>query len=354
MKRWSILSGGALLLLSLLLMGCGELEFGIETRLTSGRPDGATVVVTATQQSADNMVLVTVTPVNANGLSETETPTPAATMTATGTAMATETATPIPTMMPSATATNRPFFPTATPEPPRIFTFTAEPSPAVLNSTISATWSAFGESALLCLKFISGWTDNCYDVPTNGTRTLWVEGHFREDILLELEVTNAAGETVETSLYVPLDCPDEMWFFDDPPESCPSAEAVDSNAAVQHFEGGWMLWIGETDTIYTFYEPERTYSVFYSGFGDPDDPAADNSDYDPPDGFYVPKRGFGLVWRNYAYVRESMGWALAPESGFETTYQSSADPNFHRLFFLDENGRLVGVDTWFSTWGYQD
>ena len=37
----------------------------------------------------------------------------------------------------------------------------------------------------------------------------------------------------------------------------------------------------------------------------------------PPDGLYVPKRGFGLAWRNYSYTRELLGWALAPEFGFE-------------------------------------
>jgi hypothetical protein len=222
-----------------------------------------------------------------------------------------------------------------------------------LNSTVSASWSAVGESALLCLRFVSGWTDNCYDVALTGTRSLAIEGHFREDILLELEVKNEAGDVTISTIYLPLDCPDDLWFFDNPPPSCPSDDAVDSYAAVQQFENGWMLWIEETDTIYTFVEPSRSYSVFYSGFGDPDDPDANNSDYDPPDGLHVPVRGFGLVWRNYSYIRMALGWALAPEKGFDTTYQENADPTYRRLYLLNEDGRLVKLDQFFMTWNYQ-
>jgi hypothetical protein len=227
------------------------------------------------------------------------------------------------------------------------------PPTLTLNSTFSASWSAVGESALLCLRFASGWTNNCYDVPLSGNRTLVIEGHFREDIVLELEVMNERGELALASIYMPLDCPDELWFFDSPPASCPLEGPVDSFAAVQHFEGGWMLWIEETDAIYAFYEPSRTYGVFYNGFEEPDDPTADNGDYDPPDGFYVPKRGFGLVWRNNSYIRETLGWALEPEAGFDTTYQSNADPQYRRLYLLDEDGRLVIIDNYFSTWNYR-
>ena len=62
MKRLSLFSVSLLVLISFLIAGCGELEFGVETRLTSGQPGVETVVVTVTQQIADNMVLVTVTP----------------------------------------------------------------------------------------------------------------------------------------------------------------------------------------------------------------------------------------------------------------------------------------------------
>ncbi|NIO68455.1 MAG: hypothetical protein GTN71_05260 [Anaerolineae bacterium] len=45
----------------------------------------------------------------------------------------------------------------------------------------------------------------------------------------------------------------------------------------------------------------------------------------PPEGFYAPESGFGLVWRgdvsNSPGYRESLGWALAPEFGYEAIFQ---------------------------------
>jgi hypothetical protein len=352
MKRLSVLSSCLLLLIAFLLAGCGELEFGIETRLTSGRPSPVTVVVTATQQLADNVVLVTITPTPG---AETETPTmtPPATETATitPTPSPTDTATPTPTVR--AGATSRPPAPTATPVPPQILSFTAVPAAATLGSTIAVNWSAEGASAILCVRVGSGYPNNCFETAVSGSYTLPVESDFRENIVFNLYVYNTAGQEAHASVYVPLDCPDDLWFFDNPPDGCPREDAVETFAAAQYFEGGWMLWLEETDTIYAFYEPQRTYGVFYPGFGDPDDPAADNSDYDPPDGLYVPVRGFGLAWRNYSYTRELLGWALAPEFGFDTVYQSDTDPYNNHLYILDPDGRLVVLDTYYLTWTYR-
>ena len=41
----------------------------------------------------------------------------------------------------------------------------------------------------------------------------------------------------------------------------------------------------------------------------------------PPEGRYQPIRGFGKVWRENPQVREQLGWAIAPEQGFEGALQ---------------------------------
>lgn len=45
----------------------------------------------------------------------------------------------------------------------------------------------------------------------------------------------------------------------------------------------------------------------------------------PPEGLHAPQSGFGLVWRgdvsNSPGYRESLGWALAPEFGYQAIYQ---------------------------------
>jgi hypothetical protein len=199
----------------------------------------------------------------------------------------------------------------------------------------------------------SGYPNNCFETAVSGSYSLPVESDFRESIYLDLYVYNTAGQEAIATVYIPLDCPDDLWFFDNPPDGCPREDPVETFAAAQYFEGGWMLWLEETDTIYAFYEPQRTYGVFFSGFGDPDDPAAENNDYNPPDGYYVPKSGFGLVWRNYDYTRELLGWALAPEFGFDTTYQSDTDPYSNHLYVVDPDGRIVVLDMYYLTWSYR-
>lgn len=49
------------------------------------------------------------------------------------------------------------------------------------------------------------------------------------------------------------------------------------------------------------------------------------SEISPPEGFYAPESGFGLVWRGDVKdspgYRESLGWAIGPEFGYEAIYQ---------------------------------
>ena len=90
---------GILLLSSLWLTGCGELEFGVETGASSGTPM-TMVVPTTVAEIPENMVLVTVTP--------SEQATDLDTMTATPTAVPTETVTPTATVMVTPTAVRFP------------------------------------------------------------------------------------------------------------------------------------------------------------------------------------------------------------------------------------------------------
>ena len=50
-----------------------------------------------------------------------------------------------------------------------------------------------------------------------------------------------------------------------------------------------------------------------------------SAEINPPEGFYAPESGFGLVWRgdvsNSPGYREKLGWALAPEFGYEAIFQ---------------------------------
>jgi hypothetical protein len=147
-----------------------------------------------------------------------------------------------------------------------------------------------------------------------------------------LRASAAGQETLETAK-VQFLCENlRVWFFKPAPPRCPQEEAVSSYAAGQYFERGIMIWIEETDEFYVFETEPRdgTYKHFYTTTGLTLNPGASEDNRvaeDPPPGLYEPVSGFGLVWRaevewpEAANVRERLGWATEPESGFDTAWQ---------------------------------
>jgi hypothetical protein len=121
------------------------------------------------------------------------------------------------------------------------------------------------------------------------------------------------------------------WFFSGPPQPtgvCPRA-ALHSSAAAQYFQHGLMLWIEQLGRYVTLANAplatgDYRKQVFY--VYDPLEIVRDTSaETIAPPGLYAPQSGFGLVWRsdagNSPGYREMLGWAIAPELGYETVYQ---------------------------------
>ena len=104
-----------------------------------------------------------------------------------------------------------------------------------------------------------------------------------------------------------------------------------------------MIWLGTSREIYVFYdqpEPghsEPSYRIYADEFHDGDPESSPT--LVPPSGLYQPLRGFGLVWRTYPDVRAGLGWATAPEAGFETWKQGFAGSGLHNSFTM-----LRGID----------
>jgi len=100
---------------------------------------------------------------------------------------------------------------------------------------------------------------------------------------------------------------------------CPTAAEVSVWSAEESFEGGYMFWRDDTDTIYVFYN-NGTWQSFTDTW------TAGEQEWDssivPPYGLFQPKRGFGKVWRNNPSVRSTLGWATTEERGFQGSAQS--------------------------------
>ncbi len=339
----------ALFLLSTLwLTACGELEFGVETKVSSGRPE-VTVVTTTVAEIPEGMALVTVTPSATAVDTMTATPTAVATQTPAATETAVATETPTRVQIPATTA---PILPTATPIPQQAAIISYTPIIEIYypGDSLTLNYEAQGESVSLCLApaFTALW--ECRTVPLSGPYTFTLDPTYHTNLNLELRVT--AGETRRIlGDYIGLYCSEDDWFFSGPPTTCPADAPIETAAAFEPFEHGWMLWLEEDNIIYTFYEqPNQTFATYSESALPGSDTPLPSDEYDPPEGLFVPVSGFGLLWREYSWVRQSLGWALAPEEGFTTTIQHEYQENANYLYLLAPDDQLIVLNLFNGTW----
>jgi hypothetical protein len=116
-----------------------------------------------------------------------------------------------------------------------------------------------------------------------------------------------------------------------------------------------MIWLEADGAIYVFYDEPPPGSVGVEQFQDSWTSAEPESDPTivPPAGLYQAVRGFGKVWREFPQVREGLGWALAPEQGFEGALQHEhheGSSSGTRTFVRTAGGRVI----WWlhPSWGF--
>lgn len=202
---------------------------------------------------------------------------------------------------------------------------------------ITFSWSASGVSA----RIVSGTRQRLqkwWGVPLSGTRTVEVRGTTYRNPEFTLEVCDSpvcysgdeSIQMISESVQIEWAC-ELDYFFTPAPRRCPLRPATYSWAAEQRFEHGRMIWLEDNDAIHVFYEDGAEYypehypdwQGRFERFEDtwtPDETESDPTVV-PPEGLYQPIRGFGKVWRENPQVREQLGWATAPEQGYESALQ---------------------------------
>jgi len=135
-----------------------------------------------------------------------------------------------------------------------------------------------------------------------------------------------------TNLYIPQGIFAELWEEPQVFEAIGWAneqQPHETAAAFQRFEGGGMIWRGDTTQVYALYD-DGSWEQFDDTWSS-DEPEWDTHIVSPA-GRFQPKRGFGKVWREQAQVRERLGWALEEESA--------------RALFVQpfERGELIRLD----------
>ncbi|MBP7692743.1 MAG: hypothetical protein KA764_12535 [Anaerolineales bacterium] len=121
-------------------------------------------------------------------------------------------------------------------------------------------------------------------------------------------------------------CPDHYpWFFENRAREC-AATLLNTWAVLQPFEGGVMVWLQEGGRTLILVDDGSPFKPYYTVTdpGSADLPGPDPN-LVPPAGRYQPVLGFARFWNGLApdsaWVREQLGWAIAPEAGYSAFWQ---------------------------------
>jgi hypothetical protein len=198
-----------------------------------------------------------------------------------------------------------------------------------------------------------------WDVPANGSQVIELSSTHYRDPLITLVAIDEADNRVSEVVQLDWPCKYE-YFFPSQLPLCPAQAPQETWAAQQSFQNGRMLWLEEvgsgtwtTRVILVLYDDHRCEQ--YTDTWSEDQPESDPS-ITPPDGLLQPIRGFGKVWRENATVRDRLGWALSPEQGFTTVWQTPIHETLGGTGFVRTlGGDIIRINGWgmaSSSWEY--
>ncbi|MCE7981430.1 MAG: hypothetical protein DYG89_09580 [Caldilinea sp. CFX5] len=227
---------------------------------------------------------------------------------------------------------------------PQILTFTVTPTTTrTLGESIKVAWTTTGDRAELCRLVITQL--NCEPIAGTGQKSIVADQSLLGVSAFVLQ--SYRGERkVQQAVSIQQQCQNRFaWFFANPPVACPADAALVSPAAYQRFEHGLMLWVDHgpgqaDDEFYVFFDEShlrsdrpRTYITLLAPFQQKAGASPDNRTGEtPPAGLFEPVSGFGMLWRDefvtdpfyFRDLRARLGWALAPEAGYEFAKQCEA------------------------------
>jgi hypothetical protein len=232
---------------------------------------------------------------------------------------------------------------------PAITTFEASTESILNDASLTLTWAASGERVYL-YACPADEDAPCARPelarPTALAGELELSGFFRAGpARFQLEAVTGDDSATRT-LTVDITCA-QVWLGDSGAlPICPEEPARTVSAAFQPFEHGAMIWFSDTAQIYVLTDDHRLRAyqdAFVEGMEDPDAEA--------PEGLLVPVRGFGRLWNALGASAGQLGWATAPEQGFDAARQAAGrtsyttyiqGPDGRAYAFTEIPGRTVG------------
>lgn len=210
--------------------------------------------------------------------------------------------------------------PTAAPDSPtpEIVSFAAMPAENIdRGGTVVLTWDVRGASSVSITRLSERGglflVPIGEDLPASGSLTYTAPPEYISTLPFVLIATTAHGGYAEEYLSLAINCPYAASLS---PGQCPiSQNSVEM--AYQPFEGGLMIWRGDTRQIYVLFNTQ-SYETHNDTWQ-----AGESLEYSqpPPAGRLQPVRGFGKVWLEWSHVRSLLGWATAAEQGYTGTVE---------------------------------
>lgn len=277
-----------------------------------------------------------------------------------------------PTVTPGATSTITPGSPEPTLVPPTMTEMSSSPTPVPPSPTSGVVIDYFragvevadpGETITLEWRWSGGTEATIYhllpsgqlgepwwDVGPSGSLDYTISPQARNYDRFVLFVYDDDGLVAQETIEIVLRCPDK-WFFDPAPDICPAGPPVITDGAEQTFQRGVMLWSRAEDRIYVLFDDGKypKWQSYEDTFDEGQDPPSDSS-LEPPAELRQPMRGFGLVWRERPSVRDRLGWAVEPETGYETAIQRTSRFKYNDTYIRALDGGVWRLGPERSEW----
>jgi hypothetical protein len=266
---------------------------------------------------------------------------------------------PTETTTPTTQATQTPPSPpptTATQAPPAVelailsFSVDVEDIPAGKRLTFS--WQTTGAVRAIVWSGTRHRFPDAWAVPPNDTLTVELFSTTYRNPSMFLTAYDAKDNQVSSqSVTIPWPCAYD-YFFEIQSDVCPSGGATNTSAAEQLFQDGRMIWLEQAQTggaaiqsqILVFYADGK-YEQYEDTWTDAE-PESDPAIV-PPAGLHQPVRGFGKIWRENPGVRDRLGWATAPEQGFDTQWQQQIRESIPSVAFVRTlDGQVIQIHGW--------
>jgi hypothetical protein len=233
--------------------------------------------------------------------------------------------------------------------------FTAEPVQIAPGDTVTLSWEASAEWAMIHRSDERGrLLEPGIEVDIGGTLVVTTSSELRDQV--DFFLFAGSGNLYEqATASVAIPCPDG-WFLADPPAGCPLAAHFPTMIA-QRFENGMLLWLEATGDERPFNEiialynddgPLPRWQMMVDDWEEGD--LESDPELVPPDDLLQPVRGFGEIWRERAGVRERLGWATGEEFPLEDGGYQCSTAEYRTCYVTGPDGVLYVLYANGSSW----